>query len=191
MPYQNNVPQPTDAFSDSQADLLANFSGIKTLIDVDHVTFDAADEGKHNQVTFPEQAAGPATAVNEGALYTKVSGVSVATELFFRRENNGTEIEFTISENAAIGWTRLPSGLLVRWGTGTANGSAAINFAGGTFPGFTNVYSVSLTTEENVGAPNTFITLSSFTNTAITAVGSQRTAVANAATNFRYLAIGD
>jgi hypothetical protein len=44
-------------------------------------------------LTLPEQATAPATAANIGALYTKdVSGVS---ELFYRRDSNGSEIQLS------------------------------------------------------------------------------------------------
>ena len=50
------------------------------------------NEGKHRRATFPEGSA-PATAVGEGAIYTKDSGTE--PELFYRRENNGGEIQIT------------------------------------------------------------------------------------------------
>ncbi len=48
MSYQNNIPQPTDALSQSQSDILNNFAAIQTLIDVDHVDFANINQGKHN-----------------------------------------------------------------------------------------------------------------------------------------------
>ena len=53
MPYQNNIPQPTDQLSVSQGDLLNNFASIYTLIGVNHVQFDASGQGKHFFAEFP------------------------------------------------------------------------------------------------------------------------------------------
>ena len=45
MAFQNNKPNASDFLSQSQDDILNNFGAIKTLVDVNHVTFDAADQG--------------------------------------------------------------------------------------------------------------------------------------------------
>jgi len=116
MAYQQNIPQPTDELRDSQNDILQNFQGIKTAWDVNHVTFDLADEGKHSHVSLPEQAAGPATAANELAVYSKQSTLTGVAELFVRRESSGDEIELTSGLAANDGWSRLPSSILIKWG---------------------------------------------------------------------------
>jgi len=167
MPYQENKPQATDLLSQSQSDIQQNFAALKTLIDVNHDTFAAADEGKHKHVTFPEQTADPATAADEVAVYSKLSALSGNSELFVRNENNGTVVEFTSSGQAATGWTRLPSGILMKWGTGNvnANATAVVNFDA-TEP-FTTVYNVSVTRQGQAGDSGTLY-YQAFTTTSIT-----------------------
>ena len=47
MAYLNNIPQATDRIKDSQPQILANFAEIQTLVGVNHVNFNAVDQGKH------------------------------------------------------------------------------------------------------------------------------------------------
>ena len=73
MAYKNTIPTASDLLSQSQDDILNNFAGIKTLVDVNHVTFDAAGEGKHSFVQFPVQSPVPTTGVDEVGLYCQTS----------------------------------------------------------------------------------------------------------------------
>jgi len=139
MPYSNAIPQPGDLLSQSRADLLENFAQIQTWIAINHGIFAAADEGKHKHVSFPEQGADPATAVNEMALYTKVSGGISA--LFLRNENNGDVRDLTSKAIAGAagtfsGTTLLPSGIRLCYGQGTFTAGvrdSAIVFSSGGF----------------------------------------------------------
>ena len=189
MAYSNAIPQANDIKSQSQGDLLANFVAIQTFVEVNHETFAAANEGKHKFVTFPEQGADPTTAANEVAVYSKTSALGDAgTALFLRKEGDGTVIEFTSSTQNANGWTRLPSGILLKWGTGTvnANTTAVATFpVAATVPAFTAVYNVSVTRQGQSGDAGALY-YQAFDTTTITVYN------ASAATGktFYYLAIG-
>lgn len=149
MAYDNSIPKPTDRLKNSQNDLLNNFIAIKTLVDVNHVTFDATGQGKHKWVTLPEQLAAPANSADEGYLYTKQGPISAVTELFFEREN-GTEVGFTEHSAASVGWSYLPSGMLVKWGTGSGTGDFA--YTNSSAPYFTTIYNVLVSTKAEGGA---------------------------------------
>lgn len=167
MAYQENKPQAADLLSQSQSDIQQNFAELKTLIDINHGTFAAADEGKHKYVTFPEQAADPTTAADEVAVYSKLSTLSAQSELFLRNENNGTVVEFTSSGQAATGWTRFPSGILLKWGTGNVNANAAATVNFDTTEPFTTVYNVLVTRQGQAGDAGALY-YQSFTTTSIT-----------------------
>jgi len=125
MAYQENKPAAIDQLNQSQGDIQGNFAAIKTLVDINHETFGTADQGKHKYVTLPEQVAGPATAANEMALYTKEVGG--ASALFLRKEGSGSEINFTTATltSGASGYCVLPCGLKMNWGKGTASTGVA------------------------------------------------------------------
>jgi len=191
MAYNSDIPQASDDPSQSQGQILDNFQELNTYLSVNHVDLNDGDQGKHNFMQMPEQSSSPSTAANEGALYTIEGTYTSATELVFRRESNGDEIEFTGLLGSTNGWTRLPSGILLKWGTSTANGSTATNFpTGATIPVFSSVYSAQVSVQDASGTPNTFATLVSISTTAITVYGSSRTSTSSTAVTYRYLVIG-
>lgn len=117
MAYNNAIPQPGDPLKVSQSQILGNMQEIATYFSVNHVGFGQLDEGKHNFLQMPRQGVAPATGPTEVALYAALGASSAVSELVFRRENNGTTIPFTEGSNATQGWTRLPSGLVMKWNT--------------------------------------------------------------------------
>jgi len=119
--WNDNIPQSTDEPSDSQPQLLQNNQNLPVWTAVDHYEFTSNNAGKHKQVTMPELVVAPTTLADEGALYTKQGTLSTVTELFFRRESNGAEINMT---QAGGGFSYLPSGLLVKWGSDSRTGYA-------------------------------------------------------------------
>ncbi len=145
MPYTPNIPQPTDLPSQSQALILGNFQTLDTDWNVNHVDFNTADSGKHAQITFP---AGPLA----GQPFTYLAG-EIGLQLLNQAPTNipdiwmtrglGVAIPITGRLPATTGWTYLPSGLLIKWGTGTAvaAGNTVVTFpVAATNPVFTAVY---------------------------------------------------
>lgn len=119
MTYSPNIPQATDIPSQSQAQLLTNFQQLNTIFDLNHVTYNdaaVADRGKHRFTTLIDQSPAPSTAANELAVYSAaVSGVS---QLFFRRESNGSSVQLTGQDPvaAATGSAFLSGGVILKWG---------------------------------------------------------------------------
>src|SRR5271156_6351075 len=144
MVYQNNIPQPTDLLSKSQGDLLNNFAALKTLIDVNHVDFNSADQGKHMWVTLPSQGATPPAgsgfAPTELGLYNAVYTTTTQQELFINKTNQATVVQVplsasTLSTNSAPaqgtqGWSYLPSGIIIKWGNTMGTGLTLVDFSG-------------------------------------------------------------
>lgn len=155
MAYNNAIPQPTDKLRNSQPDLLGNFQAIKTLVDVNHVTFDVADQGKHKFVTFPVQSPAPTFLTGEEGLYNKLFNTGVnptnINELYVHVQPSASgtrpqEIPFTASILSRIapnttetgnegvrGWTYLPSGLLIKWQHVTSNAGGGLETVSSSF----------------------------------------------------------
>ena len=152
MAYQSNIPQPTDQLNISQVDLLDNFSAISTYLDVNHVPFGSSDAGKHAFITFPVQTIAPSFATGEEGLYNKVYATTTESELWVHKQYNGVstvDIPFTASTlsssapvSGAGGWTYLPSGIYITWGSITVNGNTTITLAN---PPPSQILSVQLT----------------------------------------------
>jgi hypothetical protein len=194
--YNPNIPQPTDTGATMQPAVLLNFGAIQDLIDVDHVDFAATGAGKHYKVTFPVQTLAPAFIVGEVGLFNLNSPVTTINELYITK-SSGVTFPMSASilstnpapANNTPGWAYLPSGMLIKWGNSVATGSTTILFpVAANIPVFSTVVSAGVTT---TGAgTDTFAQLTTFSSVGMVVYGSQRTAVATAATTFQYYAIG-
>lgn len=187
MSFKPNIPQSSDLLSQSQDDILNNFSGIKTLIDVNHVTFDASGEGKHSFVQFPVQSPVPTTGAGEVGLYCQTSTLTGNPELVFSHESAGSTYEFTSAVKNEQGYAILPSGIIFKWGSGSvnANTTATVNFATGAgVPTFTTVYNVQVTRQGTSGETGVLY-YESYTTTSITVFNT-----ADASKKFFYTVIG-
>jgi hypothetical protein len=155
MSFTPNIPAVGQSLGNSRPSVNGNFSTINTTIAVNHVAMNAAGQGKHKFIQMPVTTV-PSTAVQEIGLYTKlVNGLS---RLFLRQENNGTEVQVSGVDPliAATGYSFLPGGLLIQWGstttTGAGSGTTPVVFPT-TFTTLgvnTNAYSVVVTA--NTGA---------------------------------------
>jgi len=196
MPYNGTIPQPADQISTSQGEMLINFADIQTLIQVNHVGFNVANQGKHKYVTFPNQAAAPATLANEVNLFAQQSVYSLQPELAFKR-NAGNAQEITTSLNNQTGWCFTSSGMLLKWGQLTA---LAVDYPAGTafdfpvaetIPVYGTVFMMYITPiAAGAADANTCATLRALNVANFTVRGSQRTELVGADTVFNYLAIG-
>ena len=180
----NDVPLAGQTLAVTRAPINQNFTTINTAFLVNHVEYGLADQGKHKFLQFPQQAAAPATAATELAMYTK--DVTGSPQLFIRRQSSGTEIDFTSATTAVDGQTTLPSGITFKWNTvaGTGNTAVAITF---TTPFTTACYNVQVTSNiaSGGGCPQVSnITVNGFT------LYARRIGTDTATGNYTFLAIG-
>ncbi len=186
--YKANIPQPTDQISVSQNDLLNNFGAIQALIDINHVDFANAGAGKHFFVEFPGQTIAPTTTGAEVGLYcVNNSPFTSQPELAFLKQAGSTaplaSYEISSAGYSGNGWTRLTSGILLKWGqaSGLPIGISAITFpAGPTIPAFITTYVAFLTPFSNT---NTLANVSGLSNSTLNVNLST-------AGSINYLAIG-
>lgn len=107
MTYQPGIPLPSTDMSESQQDLLDNFTQLNTQFGNDHVAFDeTSNNGKHNKATMLEQAT-PATnpslvpAENELIMYAAEDN-DMNTELYIRQHGK-TASQFTKDGSVFVG----------------------------------------------------------------------------------------
>lgn len=205
MPYDPNSPAANQLLSASQPIIQGNFTILQNSFDVNHVDFNAGtDNGKHKYVELPVQASAPPIvfAAGEIATYSFLNAITNVNELYVNKTNQATVVQIPITASilstnsnpgaGVSGWTYLPSGVLLKWGQGSANGNTAFTFpVAATIPVFTNVMSMQLCTAyNNASDGDGFARLSTFNNLGFTAFGSARTTVTTKAVLFQYLAIG-
>ncbi len=164
MVYNPNIPQANDLISNSQSQILANFSAIDSSLlgfARDHYSLtDATNGGAHKQVFFPAAASPvPTTTGTQCAIYSGL--VSGSYELFFKNANGSTQVTAgtdafwksgsgngIVTESVAQnGFMNLPNGIQFRWGraTGLSDGSS-VSFT----PAFTtSCFSIQVTGERS------------------------------------------
>lgn len=114
--YNNAIPQPTDQINNSQDQILQNFQTLSTAL----IGVNTAGLLESNL------ASSPVTAANQIALFSRVpqnsGSVPTPTSVSaLRKPSSGSIVEFSDLQVTAggppffEGWTRLPSGLLMKW----------------------------------------------------------------------------
>ncbi len=152
MPFLYDIPKATDQLSISQGDILNNF-GILGVI-AGNATPNTASLNSvvgFNFNNFALQVAAPSTAANQMALYTYTNANTTNQELYIQRQSTAAGVPAAPDAipmtafrrtTGAIGWTYLPSGCLMLWGTvsippGAAGVPKQVLFSQATgFPGF-------------------------------------------------------
>lgn len=198
MAYNSNIPQASDRINISQGQILGNFQAIPVLLAVNHASFGDPDEGKHKFITFPQLPTGSiavpaAPAGNDINIYS--SAVAGTAQLHIQR-SAGTAIPFTRSNQGGVaGWTYLPSGMKIVWGSATVPGGSAsvvVLFSSvALFPGFTGGTNPTVQiTRARSGTSNNFITIqeTAISNTQFTAFKSGGSS--SSADIFLWMAIG-
>lgn len=190
MAYSPNVPQASQIPAATQPAILANFQGINTLVNVNHVAFDLPDQGKHKWVSYPVQGSAVSTLGTEVATYAFVDPDTTVAELTFRRPTNGDIIPMTARAGTTSGWTMLPSGIMMKWSTSSFTGSNTVN-ANSFGKAFTTLYSVQLTNNTTLSSSDTYVMGGTIAGTDFDLyVGSRTTPGTDATANVNWLVIG-
>jgi hypothetical protein len=119
------LPNAGQTLGQTRDPIRINFSNIENAFVVDHVDYAITGAGKHNKITFPVQGSAPSFASGEIGLFNLA--VSGTNELNITN-SAGVTTPFTRSLSANPGWTYLPSGMIMAWGTGTINGTVTIAY---------------------------------------------------------------
>lgn len=122
MSYTYNKPDAGDTISSSQSVIKDNFTAIKGLIDVNHLTFGDPSEGKHKYVTMPIQTSLPTVSTTEWGFFVASDGTN--PQVYLRNNSSGVidltkDITLTSATKANPGWCMLPCGIIMKWGTGS------------------------------------------------------------------------
>lgn len=123
MPIQP-IPQANILLSQSQTQILNNFTSIATMMTPN------AGAPNGGQLQFPERAGDPAAIASTPQMYAKLGttinapNVVAQTEIFIERADGTVPTHgFTEAVKQGIGWTFLPSGIILQWGTANLVGA--------------------------------------------------------------------
>ena len=142
MAWQPNKPAATDRISSSQADIQGNFQALDNIFN-----------GINNFIKLPVQGSAPTTTSSQMALYSRTSSASGSSrpEMVVERQSSSPSsapeflIEFTALQTISSppntsGWTRLPSGLVIKWGKQQFAGNPEVINLNSTGPVLTNAF---------------------------------------------------
>lgn len=113
MTYNPNIPQATDDLSDSQGDLLTNFSTANTSFGINHYAFSdlTINNGKHNNVQTPLIVGGvhPTTIAAEPAFYGMQDSVPLGVLQYSRGPSNAVPTPVTSLQSTVAPIVLAPS----------------------------------------------------------------------------------
>lgn len=150
MSFTPNVPLANQKISNTTTPIRTNFTELFNQLQNDHVSINDVTPSlrlTHKQVTLNVGVV-PVTAANQVAVYAKqVGGI---TELFMRRQNNGSEIALSsggLTPNLVIngGYTFLPGGLVDMWGEIVGFGNGLLTLPNPGTAVISQIYSMQLT----------------------------------------------
>ncbi len=146
MTFTADIPISGDSLGSTRDRIRGNFQETAAVLAINHVAFNTVGKGKHKFLQMPEQAGTigqvgaplpPTTLANEAGFYAKQGANPAEANLVFRGENNGKEYQLTSADqtnNATFGnftnyaaglnggWTFLPGGLVMQYGSTTGTG---------------------------------------------------------------------
>lgn len=85
-PFNSAIPQANDNPSVSQGQLLTNNGSINSILAVDHVSFNDAAGGKHQQVTLNTKNTPGAQTDPASTVYSGNGSASTVAELYFKNQ---------------------------------------------------------------------------------------------------------
>lgn len=166
--FTTTVPAANNAPASDQPLMQVNNASTNSIINVDHYTFNNNSGGLHKQVTMPVESI-PASAVGQAVLYANTAGQS---QLFATTDNGGNAyqlsrfidanfVSFGQSINYAPpvanqngGWTFLPGGLLLQYGSMLSTGSNTVVVF--PIPFTTALYSLTYSFKQTAANANTY-----------------------------------
>lgn len=157
--YDPSIPAASDILSESQSDLLTNFTDIPTYMNVNHEDFTSSSFGKHKFVTLTRQAGGGLTTLtNEIGLFCQNDAFN-NPQLFYRSSGQ-------VAGSPATQLTPIPS--IFAWGSFNSVGALGIQNYNVTGPVVVNgdkSYTINFTNPRTSG--NFFPWFMPFSSTAI------------------------
>src|ERR1700729_2313552 len=138
--YNLGIPNAPDNPSIDQPNMKTNNDNIATYVAVDHVGFNTAGSGQHNQITFHANNV-PAVPTAPPVLFTNNDAFSLPQLFYYSGDAAHSSSQYVASPN---GSTFLLGGIIIKWGMGALTGlpGPSVTFPVA-FPN--NCYSVTIT----------------------------------------------
>jgi hypothetical protein len=170
-----NVPLPGQTLGQTRDLISGNFTSIGTSFVVDHIDYGITNTGQHNKITFPICTQTPIAGTTDSIyLFNQNAAPTNIPDVWIQR-GTGTPYPMTGAGKSSNGWSYLPSGILMKWGTAVVNNGNAFTVTfptGAGIPVFAAIYNVQI----SVILFNVFATVNTITTTNFTVGNSAGTA---------------
>lgn len=105
MTYNPSIPQATDNLSDSQQDLLDNFTALNNVYGTDHFAYDESggNATKHKRIVLPKGVTDPTPASGNGAMWAEFNSADVNEWVFPYWRQDGNTKNYPLSPVRAAG----------------------------------------------------------------------------------------
>jgi hypothetical protein len=124
--YNLGYPQNGSTLGQSKATIRNNLDGTFLTLGVNHFDQNSSYPGQHSYVQFPVLRQSPVNTATSIAIGNADFGLGGANNLYFSPPGVSTLIQMTRGANipiaAANGYSWLPGGLLIQWGSVTTAG---------------------------------------------------------------------
>jgi len=197
MTYQPGIPTGSVPLNQDYLNIQGNFTQLNTQWQVDHVpltsTSGSPPNGYHKAIHFVPQSA-PSATPGYGELYTQSTndGLSTGQQVFYQFVNGSSStLNIPLTRNflpvaSATGYTFLPGGLIIQWGTKTSSGGTVTVTLPTKFPN--NYFASWATMIRNSSNVDTIYALTSATAGSVTSIQFRDTSSGNP---FFWWAIGN
>ncbi len=199
-----SVPLAGQTLGSTRASVNSNFATINTAFLEDHVGYNDPGQGRHNRVSFPTQTVIPTPEAALVRLDSRLSTLTNQPELVYTRQAGSTapsvihSVEFTSAGWANPGWARLPSGILLKWGSNFGFGGSSIlnlginsNISFPNSPNFAAYFTAYLTTIDTQANYNNVIGIADYVSaTKILTVAAMNGKIPPNSVTFAILIIG-
>lgn len=201
-PIDTSIPSANNDPADDQPLMKDNFSNISSFLSVDHVAPGTTNNGFHSQTHFNTNQSAPGLS---GAVSVQYANTYSSQSWPYWQNALGSFLMLGPSNSGSNGYTTLPGGIIIQWGSVNGTHGSNNTFSNGDFGTVTfatsniafpnNCYSVFTTLGYNfstVGDPgqtsNISVDTSSLSKTSFTWTYPQNS---NVYTSFFWLAIGN
>ena len=150
-----DVPQPGQTLGATQNPIRQNFLTINAAFAVDHIGYNLANQGQHQQISLALMPPGPVTSIlTSNGFFAQNYATTTQDEIWVQTPSGANINQYPmtasiLSNNAAplqfsAGWTYLPSGILVKWGRNASGVGFNLNGMAGQ-PNFNQTFQATVT----------------------------------------------
>ncbi len=152
----NNVPLAGQTLGVTRVPINQNFSLINAAFLVDHVEYNIAGQGRHQQVSMTLKAPGPVTTIaTTNGFFAQNWATTTKDEMWIQTAAGVGTNQYPMSAsvlsqtpligNYTTGWTYLPSGIVMKWGNVSVNTNSTVTVTlNGIGPNYGAIFSVQL-----------------------------------------------